>query len=50
MFLKFHVLPPAERDYVISKWLGCVVRMVVDSMLPHAEFRSNDHRKDAALG
>ena len=29
--------------------LGCVVRMVVDSMLPHAESRPNDHRKDAPL-
>ena len=27
--------------------LGCVVRMVVDSILPHAESGQNDHRKDA---
>jgi len=27
--------------------LGCVVRMVVDSILPHAEIGPNDHRKDA---
>ena len=27
--------------------LGCVVRMVVDSILPHAKSRPNDHRKDA---
>ena len=27
--------------------LGCVVRMVVVSMLPHAECGPNDHRKDA---
>ena len=27
--------------------LGCVIRMVVDSMLPHAESGPNDHRKDA---
>ena len=27
--------------------LGCVVRMVVDSILPHAESGPNDHRKDA---
>ena len=27
--------------------LGCVVRMVVDSVLPHAESGSNAHRKDA---
>jgi len=27
--------------------LGCVVRMVVVSMLPHAERGPNDHRKDA---
>ena len=26
---------------------GVVVRMVVDSLLPHAKFESNDHRKDA---
>ena len=27
--------------------LGCVVRMVVDSILPDAECGPNDHRKDA---
>ena len=27
--------------------LGCVVKMVVDSILPHAESGPNDHRKDA---
>ena len=27
--------------------LGCVVRMVVDSILPHAESGPNDHPKDA---
>ena len=27
--------------------LGCVERMVVDSILPHAECGPNDHRKDA---
>ena len=27
--------------------LGCVVRMVVDSKLSHAEFGRNDHQKDA---
>ena len=27
--------------------LGCVVRMVIDSILPHAESGPNDHRKDA---
>ena len=27
--------------------LGCVVRMVVDSLLPHAKSGPNDHRKDA---
>ena len=27
--------------------LGCVVRMVVDSILPHAESGPNDHRNDA---
>ena len=27
--------------------LGCVVSMVVDSILPHAECGPNDHRKDA---
>ena len=29
--------------------LGCVVRMVVDSILLHAESGPNDHRKDAPL-
>ena len=28
--------------------LGCVVRMVVDSILPHVESGPNDHRKDAS--
>ena len=27
--------------------LECVVRMAVDSILPHAEFGPNDHREDA---
>ena len=27
--------------------LGCVVRMVVDSVLPHADCGPNDNRKDA---
>ena len=27
--------------------MGCVVRIVVDSMLPHTEYGPNDHRKDA---
>ena len=27
--------------------LGCVVKMVVDSLLPHAECGSNDYQKDA---
>ena len=26
---------------------GALVRMAVDSILPHAEFGPNDHRKDA---
>ena len=30
-----------------SSKLGCVVRMVIDSILPHAESGPNDHRKDA---
>ena len=29
--------------------LGCVVRMVVDSILPHVECGLNDHRKGASL-
>ena len=29
--------------------LGCVIRMVVDSLLLHAESGPNDHRKDAPL-
>ena len=28
--------------------MGCVVRMVGDSILPHAEFGSNDHLEDAS--
>ena len=28
--------------------LGCVVKMVVDSILPHAESGLNGHRKDAS--
>ena len=28
--------------------LGCMVRMVVDPILPHAECGPNDHRKDAS--
>ena len=31
----------------LSFKLGCVVRMVVDSILPHAECGPNDHQKDA---
>ena len=27
--------------------LGCVVKMVVNTILPHAESGRNDHRKDA---
>ena len=34
---------------VCNRKRGCVVRMVVDSILPHAEFGPNDHRKDAPL-
>ena len=31
----------------LNSKLGCVVRMVVDSILPHAERGTNDHQKDA---
>ena len=31
-----------------SNKLGCVVRIVVDSILPDAECGPNDHRKDAS--
>ena len=31
----------------ISSTLGCVVRMVADSILPQVECGPNDHRKDA---
>ena len=31
----------------LNNKLGCVVRMVVDSILPHADSEPNDHRKDA---
>ena len=33
-----------SKEELLNK-LGCVVKMVVDSLLPHAE--SNDYRKDA---
>ena len=26
--------------------MKCVIRMIVDSILPRAEFESNDHRED----
>ena len=38
-------ISPKFRDPDIK--LGCVVRMVVDSTLPHAKIGPNDHRKDA---
>ena len=31
----------------LTNKLGCVVRMVVDSILPHEDSEPNDHRKDA---
>ena len=31
---------------LMNSKLGCVVRMVVDSILPHVESGPNDHRKD----
>ena len=34
-------------DQKIKCKLGCVVRMVVDSILPHAESGPNDNWKDA---
>ena len=40
---RFEVRPEAQCD----DKLGCVVRMAVDSILPHAESGPNDHRKDA---
>ena len=47
--LQFH---PGMRKCLATKMaianeLGCVVRMVVDSMLLHAESGPNDHRKEA---
>ena len=35
--------------YKTRSKLGCVVRMVVGSILSHADFGLNDHRKDAPL-
>ena len=32
---------------LMNSKLGCVVRMVVDSILPHVESGPNDHRQDA---
>ena len=43
--LKFWFLEAFEKFHK----LGCVVRMVVESILPHAKFEPNDHRKDAPL-
>ena len=37
----------ADSNFKVSAKLGCVVRMVVDSILPHTECGPNDHRKDA---
>ena len=34
-------------SHINSHKLGCVVRMVVDSILHHAESGPNDHRKNA---
>ena len=34
-------------EVLLYSKLGCVVRMVVDSILPHAKSGPNDHRKDA---
>ena len=33
-------------SFIIYCKLGCMVRMIVDSLLPHAESGPNDHRKD----
>ena len=38
-----------DLNCTVSFKLGCVVRMVVDSILPQAECGPNDHRKDAPL-
>ena len=52
-FLHSHVLSSLLRLSITSfrkpdlVKLGCVERMVVDSILPHAECGPNDHRKDA---
>ena len=40
------LVEPSRLKWWQSK-LGCVVRMVVDSILSHAEIGPNDHRKDA---
>ena len=39
-------ITPDHSSFLYVK-LGCVVRMVVESILPHAECGLNDHRKDA---
>ena len=39
-----------KNEGIIPRYAGklwCVERMVVDSILPHAEFGANDHREDA---
>ena len=40
-------MDPFDKDNKLYNKLGCVVRMVVDSILPHAECGPNDHQKDA---
>ena len=44
-----HKMNGFSKDFVRrhQNKLGCVVRIVVDTILPHAECGQNDHRKDA---
>ena len=45
--LHYRIYSINYRDEHLKYKLGCVVRMVVDSILPHADFGPNDHRDDA---
>ena len=47
IFIKKALDPGRKAGSVCKCELGCVVRMVVDSILPHAESGPNDQRKDA---
>ena len=47
VFEQLTKLNPNPEIFTLDNKLGYVVRMVVDSILPHAESGPNDHRKVA---